>query len=209
MDMDPLLPKAKELVAKPTGRSDRKSAKSNESDDDEEEDAYREEFSNQLSGAIIIERPNVKWDDVAGLHMAKETLKEAVILPVKFPHLFSGFRKPWKGILLFGPPGTGKSYLAKAVSTEANNAAFFSLSSSDLVSKCLEESEKLVKTLFSLARENKPSIIFIDEVDTLCGSRSENEFLVQMQCMGVDNDGVLVLGATNVPWVLDSATKRG
>ena len=68
---------------------------------------------------------------------------------------------------------------------------------------------RLVKTLFSLARENKPSIIFIDEVDTLCGSRSENEFLVQMQCMGVDNDGVLVLGATNVPWVLDSATKRG
>uniref|UniRef100_A0A8W8JR64 Vacuolar protein sorting-associated protein 4B n=1 Tax=Magallana gigas TaxID=29159 RepID=A0A8W8JR64_MAGGI len=154
-----------------------KSAKNNESESDEEEDPDKKKFSNQLSGAIVMERPNIKWDDVAGLHMAKEALKEAVILPVKFPHLFTGKRKPWRGILLFGPPGTGKSYLAKAVATEANNSTFFSVSSSDLVSKWLGESEKLVKTLFSLARENKPSIIFIDEVDALCGSRSENDSL--------------------------------
>ncbi|XP_049444568.1 vacuolar protein sorting-associated protein 4B-like [Epinephelus fuscoguttatus] len=187
-------------------------------DESDGEDSEKKKFQNQLSGAIVMEKPNIKWDDVAGLEGAKEALKEAVILPIKFPHLFQGKRTPWRGILLFGPPGTGKSYLAKAVATEANNSTFFSISSSDLVSKWLGESEKLVKNLFSLARENKPSIIFIDEIDSLCGSRSENEseaarrikteFLVQMQGVGNDNEGILVLGATNIPWTLDSAIRR-
>ncbi|KIY97782.1 Vacuolar protein sorting-associated protein 4 [Monoraphidium neglectum] len=119
-----------------------------------------------LGGAVITEKPNVKWDDVAGLEGAKEALKEAVILPVKFPQFFTGKRKPWSGILMYGPPGTGKSYLAKAVATEADST-FFSISSSDLVSKWLGESEKLVTQLFSLARDSAPSIIFIDEVGSL------------------------------------------
>lgn len=165
----------------------------------------------------MTEKPNVSWNDVAGLELAKEALKEAVILPIKFPHLFTGQRKPWRGILLYGPPGTGKSYLAKAVATESN-ATFFSVSSSDLVSKWLGESERLVKQLFQMARENKPAIVFIDEVDSLCGSRGEGEseasrrikteFLVQMNGVGNDMDGVLVLGATNIPWQLDAAIRR-
>ncbi|XP_053490701.1 vacuolar protein sorting-associated protein 4B-like [Ictalurus furcatus] len=187
-------------------------------DGDDGDDSEKKKLQNQLQGAIVMEKPNIKWSDVAGLEGAKEALKEAVILPIKFPHLFTGKRTPWRGILLFGPPGTGKSYLAKAVATEANNSTFFSISSSDLVSKWLGESEKLVKNLFTLARQHKPSIIFIDEIDSLCGSRSDNEseaarrikteFLVQMQGVGNDNEGILVLGATNIPWTLDSAIRR-
>jgi len=173
-----------------------------------------------LAGAVVMERPNVKWDDVAGLENAKESLKETVILPVKFPQLFVGERKPFKGILLFGPPGTGKSFLAKAVATEADST-FFSVSSADLMSKWQGESEKLVRNLFEMARESVEgdgrAIIFIDEVDSLCGSRSEGEadssrrvkteFLVQMDGVG-KGGGVLVLGASNVPWDLDSAIRR-
>lgn len=96
-----------------------------------------------LAGAILQDRPNVKWEDVAGLDQAKEALKEAVLLPIKFPQMFQGNRKPWKGILLYGPPGTGKSYLAKALATEAKST-FFSVSSSDLVSKWMGESERYV-----------------------------------------------------------------
>jgi vacuolar protein-sorting-associated protein 4 len=159
----------------------------------------------------------VKWSDVAGLEGAKDALKEAVILPIRFPQFFVGKRKPWKGILLYGPPGTGKSYLAKAVATEADST-FFSVSSSDLVSKWQGESERLVKQMFEMARESKPSIVFIDEIDSLCTSRSEGEsessrrikteFLVQMDGVGSSQGGVLVLGATNVPWELDPAMRR-
>ncbi|KAF4703121.1 Vacuolar protein sorting-associated protein 4 [Perkinsus olseni] len=169
-------------------------------------------------GAIVTEKPNVRWSDVAGLDQAKASLQETVILPTKFPQLFTGKRKPWKGILLYGPPGTGKSYLAKACATEAE-ATFFSVSSSDLVSKWMGESEKLVRSLFEMARAEKSAIIFIDEVDSLCGSRDsgesdatrriKTEFLVQMQGVGSDNGGqVLVLGATNCPWDLDAAIRR-
>lgn len=201
------------------GESSSKDDKDKKSDSDSDgDDPEKKKLQNKLEGAIVIEKPKVKWSDVAGLEGAKEALKEAVILPIKFPHLFTGKRIPWKGILLFGPPGTGKSYLAKAVATEANNSTFFSVSSSDLMSKWLGESEKLVKNLFELARQHKPSIIFIDEIDSMCSARSDNEndsvrrikteFLVQMQGVGNDTDGILVLGATNIPWVLDSAIRR-
>ncbi|KAI0089921.1 AAA-domain-containing protein [Irpex rosettiformis] len=185
--------------------------------DDDDTDPEVKKLRAGLASAIISDKPNVKWDDVAGLEAAKESLKEAVILPIKFPHLFTGKRTPWKGILLYGPPGTGKSYLAKAVATEAKGT-FFSVSSSDLVSKWQGDSERLVKQLFEMARENKPAIIFIDEIDSLASSRNDaesegsrrikTEFLVQMNGVGHDDTGVLVLGATNIPWQLDNAIKR-
>ncbi|KAF8060835.1 P-loop containing nucleoside triphosphate hydrolase protein [Lyophyllum atratum] len=185
--------------------------------EDDDQDPEVKKLRANLSSAIVAETPNVKWEDVAGLEGAKASLKEAVILPIKFPHLFTGKRTPWRGILLYGPPGTGKSYLAKAVATEAKST-FFSVSSSDLVSKWQGDSERLVKQLFELARESKPAIIFIDEIDSLAGTRNEaesegsrrikTEFLVQMNGVGHDDTGVLVLGATNIPWQLDNAIKR-
>lgn len=203
------------------GTADKKGAKDGKGGgggDDDEVDADTAKLQGSLEGAIVRETPNVKWSDVAGLDQAKKLLQETVILPVKFPQLFVGQIKPWKGILLYGPPGTGKSYIAKAVATEAGSSCFLSVSSSDLVSKYQGESEKLVKTLFEIARKNSPSIIFIDEIDSLCSARGEGEnesarrikteFLVQMQGVGKGNDGILVLGATNVPWELDPAIRR-
>lgn len=197
------------------GNTSTKAKKAGNGEGDNDED--NKKLRGALAGAILLEKPNVSWDDIAGLDQAKEALKEAVILPVKFPQLFTGNRKPTLGILLYGPPGTGKSYLAKAVATEAN-LTFFSVSLSDLVSKWMGESERLVKQLFTMARENKPSIIFIDEVDALCGPRGEGELealrriktelLVQMNGVGNDSLGVLVLGATNIPWQLDAAVRR-
>lgn len=171
----------------------------------------------QLQGCLVSEKPNVKWEDVAGLHAAKATLKEAVVLPIKFPQLFVGKRKPWKGILLYGPPGTGKSFLAKAAATETGGS-FFSVSAANIVSKYMGESERLVKGLFDLARKNKPAVIFLDEIDSVMSARKENEndssrrlkteFLIQMQGVGNDDEGILVLGATNIPWDLDPAVRR-
>jgi len=181
---------------------------------EEDEDA---KFRGALESAIMGERPDVKWSDIAGLEGAKDALREAVILPMKVPQMFNDKRVPWKGILMYGPPGTGKSYLASAVATECAST-FFKISSADIMSKWVGESEKLVRTLFKLAREQKPSVIFIDEVDSLCstrgsgdseaGSRVKTEFLVQMQGVGHDDRGLLVLAATNLPYQLDSAVRR-
>ena len=162
--------KADEEAAKPkatptgAGKGGGESSKESETD----------KLEKQLSNVILSDKPDVKWSDVAGLDAAKRALKEAVILPANFPQLFTGKRRPWKGILLYGPPGTGKSYLAKAVATEANST-FLSVSSSDLVSKWQGESEKLVKGMFQIARKKKPAIIFIDEIDSLCSARGEGE----------------------------------
>jgi len=174
-----------------------------------------------LAGASEVFRSSGRHDhfiDVAGLKSAKISIREAVIMPIEFPNFFNDVVKPWKGILLFGPPGTGKTLLAKACATEVDST-FFSLSSSDLISKFVGESEKMIKILFQMAREHDSSIIFIDEIDSLCSARTEGEsegtkrvkteFLVQMDGAGSHVGGrVLVLAATNIPWNLDNAILR-
>lgn len=212
--------KAKDYVKRAKDIKEKKLEKKDDKKKDgkgDETDEEKKKLEEQLSGCIVQEKPNVKWEDVAGLEKAKEALKEAVIFPIKFPQLFQGKRKPWKGILLYGPPGTGKSFLAKAAATETHGN-FFSVSAANIVSKWMGESEKLIKGLFDLARRNKPAVIFLDEIDSVMGARSDNEndatrrikteFLIQMQGVGNDDEGILVLGATNIPWGLDPAVRR-
>ncbi|XP_030370788.1 spastin isoform X2 [Scaptodrosophila lebanonensis] len=161
----------------------------------------------------------VEWSDIAGQEVAKQALQEMVILPSVRPELFTGLRAPAKGLLLFGPPGNGKTLLARAVATECS-ATFLNISAASLTSKYVGDGEKLVRALFAVARHLQPSIIFIDEVDSLLSERSSNEheasrrlkteFLVEFDGLpgNPEGDRIVVLAATNRPQELDEAALR-
>lgn len=169
---------------------------------------------------VVTEKPNVSWADVVGLETAKKAVKEAIVYPVQRPDLFP---LGWpRGILLFGPPGCGKTLLAAAVATEID-ANFYQIDAASIMSKWLGEAEQNVAKLFCSARkcstEGKPAIVFVDELDSLMGTHSnevggeirvKNQFLKEMD--GIMDKGrslhVYVIGATNKPWDLDWAFIR-
>ncbi|KAK7072852.1 hypothetical protein SK128_007830 [Halocaridina rubra] len=160
-----------------------------------------------------------RLDEVAGLHEVKQCLKEALIMPPQYPQLFQGVVKAWTRILLYGPPGTGKTKLAKAIASELK-CRFYCVSSASILSYWLGESEKLIRELFTKVRQQPGlSVIFFDEIDSLCRKRSsredehsrrvKTELLRQIESTDDDESSkVFILGATNCPWDLDTAFLR-
>lgn len=173
------------------------------------------EMAENIVRDMIKNSPNVKWEDVCGHDTAKGLLKESVITPLEYPHLFADNNiKPWRGVLIHGPPGTGKTLLARALCSQTKERiTFFNISSSSLISKWRGESEKLVRVLFDLAKFYAPTIIFIDEFEGLSGKRDclhaehestkrfKNEFLTLMDGIESENNsGIFILATTNLPW---------
>ncbi len=167
---------------------------------------------------VLVERPNVQWDDVGGLSKVKMQIQEAVEAPIKRPEVFRemGIRPP-KGVLLFGPPGTGKTLLAKAVATESE-ANFISVRGPEIFNKYVGESEKAVREIFKKARQTAPCVLFFDELDAILSTRGRsddsgvsqrivNQFLAELDGMQVLQN-VLVIGATNRADILDPAVLR-
>lgn len=174
-------------------------------------------------GGTVVSMPTtpqraVKFDDVAGMADLKKTLRLQIIEPFRNPGLFQRFKKKsGGGVLLYGPPGCGKTLMARAIAGECN-AEFQTVGISDILNMWIGESERNLAAVFEQARSRKPCVLFFDELDALAYSRSKaasssartivNEFLAQLDGFNTDNDGVLVLAATNMPWDVDSAMKR-
>lgn len=165
-----------------------------------------------------IERPKITFKDVGGMEKVKEEIRLKIIHPLTHAELYKAYGKPiGGGILMYGPPGCGKTYLARATAGEIN-AGFIAVGINDVLDMWIGKSEQNLHALFDQARRNKPCVLFFDEVDALGASRGDmrhhagrqliNQFLSEMDGVKTNNDGVLILAATNAPWHLDSAFRR-
>jgi SpoVK/Ycf46/Vps4 family AAA+-type ATPase len=165
-----------------------------------------------------LERPKINFDDVGGMKNVKEEINVKIIQPLMYPELYKAYgKKIGGGILLYGPPGCGKTHLARATAGQIN-ASFISIGIHDVLDMWAGNSEKRLHELFELARRQTPCVLFFDEIDALGASRSDmrhsatkmliNQFLTELDGISASNDGVLILGATNAPWHLDTAFRR-
>lgn len=178
------------------------------SDDDDEWD----------EDAVGMERPSVDFDDVGGMAAVKEEIELKIIHPLKFPELYQAYgKKIGGGILLYGPPGCGKTHIARATAGQID-AKFINIGINDVLDMWIGQSERNMNEVFEIARANTPCVLFFDEVDALGASRTDmrgaanrqviNQFLAELDGVESNNEGVLILGATNAPWHLDPAFRR-
>ncbi|MBC7626891.1 AAA family ATPase [Ferruginibacter sp.] len=166
----------------------------------------------------LMEKPLLKFNDVGGMEKVKEEISMKIIQPLKNPELYKAFgKKSGGGILLYGPPGCGKTFIAKATAGEID-AKFINIGLHDILDMWIGNSEKNLHEIFELARRNTPCVLFFDEVDAMGASRSDlkqsamrhviNQFLAELDGVASNNEGVLVLAATNAPWSVDAAFRR-
>ncbi|MBI3821931.1 MAG: AAA family ATPase [Planctomycetes bacterium] len=172
----------------------------------------------EVAGVSEIERPKTKFADVGGMDTMKEAIQLKIIHPLKHAELFKAYgQKAGGGLLMYGPPGCGKTHLARATAGEVQ-AGFIAVGLHDILDMWMGNTEKNLHALFEQARHNQPCVLFFDEVDALAASRTDfrtstmrhaiNQFLSEMDGVNTSNEGVLILAATNAPWHLDSAFRR-
>ena len=166
----------------------------------------------------FLQKPDISFKDVGGMDLVKKEIELKIIKPLLHPELYKAYgKKTGGGILLYGPPGCGKTFIAKATAGEVN-ARFISVGLNDILDMWIGNSEKNLHEIFELARQNTPCVLFIDEIDALGASRSDmkqssgrhliNQFLQELDGIESTNEGVLIIGATNTPWNLDPAFRR-
>jgi SpoVK/Ycf46/Vps4 family AAA+-type ATPase len=192
--------------------------------DEELDSQLRQKGSNEVSeteeeiDSRFLQKPNVSFSDVGGMEAVKKEIELKIIKPLLHPELYKAYgKKVGGGILLYGPPGCGKTFIAKATAGQVN-AKFISVGLNDILDMWIGNSEKNLHEIFELARNNTPCVLFIDEIDALGASRSDmkqssgrhliNQFLQELDGIDSTNEGVLIIGATNTPWNLDPAFRR-
>ncbi|MEW5761289.1 MAG: ATP-binding protein [Candidatus Thermoplasmatota archaeon] len=180
--------------------------------------AAKDEKGEEIKAILPVEKPNINFSDVGGLEKVKEEIRKAIVYPYTKPEIYKMYgRKAGEGIMLYGPPGCGKTFIAKATAGECD-ASFLTLTISEILSKWVGESEKNIRSAFESAEKYAPSILFFDEIDAIGGARGDakesyakrlvNELLIQLDGFCGRRENVLVLAGTNEPWAVDPALRR-